>query len=101
MLTSETYFRCLSIMHARSTFDSIDQLSAEQELPLGGPESFHVQTLMGKRDIPELELCARQIIALMATDGCTKPLLISLALKDHSMETITAIVNQMKEMRVW
>lgn len=56
---------------------------------------------MGKRDIAELELCARQVIALMAADGCTKPLLMSLALKDHSMETISPIVNKMKDLRVW
>lgn len=57
--------------------------------------------LMGKREVAELELCARQIISAMEHDGCSKPLLLSIALKEHSIETITAVINKVKELRVW
>lgn len=56
---------------------------------------------MGKREVPELELCARQVLELIENDGCAKPLLISLALKDHSIETIKAVIAKVKSLRAW
>lgn len=60
-----------------------------------------VKTLMGIRDLPELEFCARAIIGAIANDGCNKTLLISLALKDHSMATVRPIIEKVKQLRVW
>lgn len=68
---------------------------------MGGAQSYGVTVLMGKREVPELELCARQVLAVMEKDGCTKPLLISLALKDHSIGSITAIIEKIKGLRAW
>lgn len=71
------------------------------DVTLAGTESFATQVLLGKRDVPEIELCGRNIMGFMKADGCTKPLLLSLALKDHSISTIRAVVEQVREMRVW
>lgn len=76
-------------------------ISASVEVTLAGAESYNVQVLMGKRDVPELELCARSIMSLIKADGCMKPLLISLALKRHNMSTIREIINKVREMSVW
>ncbi|KAI0566704.1 Proteasome assembly chaperone 3 [Gracilaria domingensis] len=76
-------------------------LSASKEVTIAGAESFSVQTLIGIRDIPELELCARTIIAKISENGCAKPLLVSLALRDHSMRTIRAVIEKVTELRVW
>lgn len=70
-------------------------------MTVGGAESFVVKVLLGKRDIPEMELCARTLMSKMAKDGCTRSLLISLALKDHSMQTITGVIKKIQELRVW
>lgn len=77
------------------------QISAVKETTFGGAHAFEVSVLLGKRDIMELQLCARQIIAAMDADGCGKPLLLSIALKDHSMDTICQVVEQVKGLRVW
>ncbi|CAN8076337.1 unnamed protein product [Agarophyton chilense] len=76
-------------------------LSACKEVTVAGAESFSVQTLVGIRGIPELELCARAIISNMSEQGCSTPLLISLALKDHSMRTIRTVIEKVTELRVW
>lgn len=76
-------------------------LSAGFDVTLAGAESYHVQTLMGKRDVPELELCARQVIQAMKTAGCNKPLLLSLALKSHDLPTMHAIIAKIKDIPVW
>lgn len=77
------------------------QISAEKDSAIGGAQSYDVIVLLGKREVPELELCARQVVAMMEKDGCPKPLLMSIALKDHSIGTITAIIEKIKGLRVW
>ena len=76
------------------------QLSAEHEVTISS-QTYVVKTLMGIRDVPELELCARAVIGAMVNDGCEKPLLMSIALKDHGMRTMRMIIEKIKELRVW
>lgn len=72
-----------------------------KEATFGDAHAFEVSVLLGKREIPELQLCARQIVAAMDADGCTKQLLLSIALKDHSVDSIRQVVEQVKGLRVW
>lgn len=76
-------------------------ISASVDVTLAGAESYNVQVLMGKRDVPELELCARSIMSIIKNDGCSKPLLISIALKRHNISTIREVINQVRQMSVW
>eukprot|EP00457_Paulinella_chromatophora_P015996 gb/GEZN01016714.1/.p1 GENE.gb/GEZN01016714.1/~~gb/GEZN01016714.1/.p1 ORF type:complete len:155 (+),score=25.10 gb/GEZN01016714.1/:126-590(+) len=58
-------------------------LQARTESILSGlPEdrTYHVQTLLGRRDDPLLTLCARRLIQNMAESGCNKSLLLSMSL---------------------
>lgn len=55
---------------------------------------------MGKRDVPEIDMCARAIMAAFKAHGCNKPLLLSLGLTNHDMFTIRAVVDQVGRMRV-
>lgn len=40
-------------------------------------------------------------MSIMKSQGCAKPLLLSIAMKDHSMSNIRLVIDQVKEMRVW
>lgn len=77
------------------------KISANREVSLAGVESYNVNVLMGRRDIVEYELCARRIAAIMAQNGCNKPLLLSIALLDHSISTVTAVIEAVKEINTW
>lgn len=77
------------------------QLSAHVDVTLAGAESYVIQVLMGKRDIPEMEFCARNIMSMIKSSGCDKPLLLSLALENHNLPTIRAIIDQVQKMPVW
>ncbi|CAM9757429.1 unnamed protein product [Chrysoparadoxa australica] len=57
-----------------------------------GGKSFHVETLIGRRDDPLLVVCARQLAEQLRSD---KPLLLGLALKDEGRDshTFQAIIN--------
>lgn len=76
-------------------------ISAVKETAFGGAHAFQVSVLLGKRDVPELMLCARQIVQAMDADGCSRPLLLSIALNDHSIDTIRQVVEKVKGLRVW
>lgn len=68
---------------------------------MGGTSSYSVTVLMGKRDEMMMELCARRVLAQMDEGGCEKKLLMSMALKNHSMQHVDAIVNTIMENKVW
>jgi proteasome assembly chaperone 3 len=63
--------------------------------------SFSVNTLMGKRDEPVLELCARRVAEQMLDAGCTKSLLMTLALRDHSPSVLAPIIAALEAHKVW
>ena len=56
-------------------------LAAEKESVLGGGSTFRIDTLLGRRDEPLAELCARQLVEQLAAAGCDRPLLLCLALE--------------------
>ncbi|KAI3748086.1 hypothetical protein L6452_10945 [Arctium lappa] len=78
-----------TIMHAR-----------KEEGMLNNP-TFNVSVIFGKRDEPMLLSCARQLIEQISNSGSSKPLTLSIGLKDHSMETLKAIVSAVIENRLW
>lgn len=88
-------------MYYRTSLTPCTQISAVKETTFGGAHAFEVSVLLGKREVMELQLCARQIVAAMDADGCAKPLLLSIALKDHTVDTIRQVVEQVKGLRVW
>ncbi|XP_062083989.1 uncharacterized protein LOC133790389 isoform X2 [Humulus lupulus] len=63
--------------------------------------TFDVSVIFGKRDEPMLVACARQLIEHISISGSTKSLILSLGLKDHSMETVKGIVAAVVETRLW
>jgi proteasome assembly chaperone 3 len=67
----------------------------------GGRVSFSVSTLVGKRDEPVLDLCARRVAGMMVDAGRPKPLLIALALRDHSASILRPILEAIEALRVW
>lgn len=77
------------------------KVSADVYVSPSGTEQYTVQVVMGKRDVPEIEMCARAIMAAIKAHGCTKPLLLALGLSKHCMMTIRAVVDQVGRMRVW
>uniref|UniRef100_A0A162AKM1 Uncharacterized protein n=1 Tax=Daucus carota subsp. sativus TaxID=79200 RepID=A0A162AKM1_DAUCS len=48
--------------------------------------TFHVSVIFGKRDEPVLVACARQLIEHISNSGSSRPLILSLGLKDHSLD---------------
>ena len=54
---------------------------AQKETVLGGGTTFSTATLLGARDDPLPELCARQLIERTSQSGCNLPILLCLGLK--------------------
>ncbi|KAJ4773497.1 Proteasome assembly chaperone 3 [Rhynchospora pubera] len=59
-------------------------LHARKEESVSTDPTFHVAVIFGKRDEPFLVACARQLIEHISSYGSTRPLVLSLGLKDHS-----------------
>ena len=78
-------------------------LHAERESVLGGGATFRVEALLGRRDDPLPELCARQLAERLAAAGCERPLLLCLGLAPGgaSLEAVRQIVELVMENPVW
>ncbi|XP_054799294.1 uncharacterized protein LOC129303795 [Prosopis cineraria] len=76
-------------------------LHARKEEGMSINPTFNVSVIFGKRDEPMLEACARQLIEHMSSSGSAKPLVLSLGLRDHSTETLKAIVSAVIDNRLW
>ncbi|KAF7135200.1 hypothetical protein RHSIM_Rhsim08G0053800 [Rhododendron simsii] len=63
--------------------------------------TFNVSVIFGKRDEPMLVACARQLIENISSCGSSRPLVLSLGLKDHSAETLKGIIHAVTENRLW
>ncbi|KAG5036231.1 hypothetical protein JHK87_011141 [Glycine soja] len=63
--------------------------------------TFNVSVIFGKRDEPMLVACARQLIEHMSLSGSSRPLVLSLGLKDHSVETLKGIVSAVMDNSMW
>ncbi|KZV45679.1 hypothetical protein F511_02339 [Dorcoceras hygrometricum] len=72
-------------------------LHARKEEGLTVDATFNVAVVFGKRNEPMLVACARQIIQHISDTGSSKALVLSLGLRNHSMETIKAIVSAVTE----
>ncbi|KAI9178099.1 hypothetical protein LWI28_022702 [Acer negundo] len=75
-------------------------LHARKEEGMSDQPTFSVSVIFGKRDEPMLVACARQLVEHISS-GSSKPLVLSLGLKDHSMETLKGIVSAVTENRLW
>ncbi|KAI3852476.1 hypothetical protein MKX03_017765 [Papaver bracteatum] len=63
--------------------------------------TFSVSVIFGKREEPMLVACARQLIEQISSSGSPRTLLLSLGLKDHSLDTLKTIVSSVTENRLW
>ncbi|KAK6913102.1 Proteasome assembly chaperone 3 [Dillenia turbinata] len=76
-------------------------LHARKEEGMSIHPTFNVSVIFGKRDEPMLVACCRQLIEHVSSSGSTRPLVLSLGLRDHSTETLRAIVSAVIENRLW
>ncbi|XP_057983927.1 uncharacterized protein LOC131168487 isoform X2 [Malania oleifera] len=83
-------------------------LQARKEEGVSTQATFNVSVIFGKRDEPMLVACARQLIehismlcCVYSNSGSSRPLVLSLGLKDHSMETLKGIASVVIENRLW
>ncbi|KAL5860479.1 hypothetical protein ACOSQ3_001789 [Xanthoceras sorbifolium] len=76
-------------------------LHARKEEGMSIQPTFNVSVIFGKRDEPMLVACARQLVEHISSSGSSRPLVISLGLKDHSVETLKGIVSAVTENRLW
>ncbi|XP_031265338.1 uncharacterized protein LOC116123721 [Pistacia vera] len=76
-------------------------LQARKEEGMSVNPTFNVSVVFGKRDEPMLVACARQLVEHISRSGSSEPLVLSLGLKDHSVETLKGIVSAVTENRLW
>ncbi|KAK9901267.1 hypothetical protein WJX75_003280 [Coccomyxa subellipsoidea] len=76
-------------------------LTARSDALLEGKHTFTVDTVLGKRDEPALIVCARHMAESIVQAGCSRPLLLCLGLKQHSLDTMRAIIKEVMTHPVW
>ncbi|XP_020213026.1 uncharacterized protein LOC109797405 [Cajanus cajan] len=76
-------------------------LYARKEEGVSINPTFNVSVIFGKRDEPMLIACARQLIEHLSLSGSSRPLVLSLGLKDHSAETLKGIVSAVIDNSTW
>ncbi|GAB2218481.1 hypothetical protein Droror1_Dr00001705 [Drosera rotundifolia] len=76
-------------------------LHAKKEGGVAMEPTYNVMVAFGKRDEPMLSACARRLIEHISSSGSSRSLVLSLGLKDHSMETVKAISSIVIENRLW
>ncbi|GMG99951.1 hypothetical protein Nepgr_001791 [Nepenthes gracilis] len=76
-------------------------LHAKKEDGMAVHPTFNVSVIFGKRDEPMVVACARQLIEHISSTGSSRSLVLSLGLKDHSLETLKAIVTLVTDNRLW
>ncbi|KAK8970888.1 hypothetical protein KSP40_PGU008874 [Platanthera guangdongensis] len=63
--------------------------------------TFSVVVIFGKRDEPLLVAFGRQLIEHISLCGSSRPLVLTLGLKDHSPGTLKEIISVVLENRLW
>ncbi|KAF5204458.1 proteasome assembly chaperone-like protein [Thalictrum thalictroides] len=63
--------------------------------------TFNVSVILGKRDESMLVACGRQLIEHISNSGSSRTLVLSLGLKDHSLETLKGVLSSVIENRLW
>ncbi|TYI20725.1 hypothetical protein ES332_A07G257700v1 [Gossypium tomentosum] len=76
-------------------------LHARKEQGFTVQPTFNVSVIFGKRDELMLLAITRQLIEHISSSGSSMPLVLSLGLKDHSMDTLKGIVSAVIENRLW
>ncbi|KAI4320476.1 hypothetical protein MLD38_033953 [Melastoma candidum] len=76
-------------------------LHARKEEGVTVEPTFSVSVVFGKRDEPMMVACARQLIENISKSATPKPLLLSLGLRDHTLDTVKGIVSAVIENRLW
>ncbi|KAG1334834.1 proteasome assembly chaperone 3 [Cocos nucifera] len=76
-------------------------LRARKEESVSVDPTFNVSVVFGKRDVPYLLACARQLIEHISSCGSSRPLVLSLGLKDHSPGTLKDIISAVIDNRLW
>ncbi|KAK3234018.1 hypothetical protein CYMTET_55712 [Cymbomonas tetramitiformis] len=76
-------------------------LHARQDVAYDGTTTYSVNTLMGKRDEPLLESCTRRLVEVMGTQGCKRPLILTLGLKSHTPTTLKGVMDLIVENKIW
>lgn len=76
-------------------------LQARKEEGVSVHPTFNVSVIFGKRDEPMLLACARQLIENISASGSSRSLVLSLGLKDHSTDTLKAVVSTVIQNRLW
>ncbi len=69
----------------------------------GGP-TYTTSVLLGRRDEPLLQLCARQIVQQAQRAGCAKPILVCLGLSKEASGSVAAVkevVRHVAQCNVW
>lgn len=92
--------RILLIVTQTGTFGTIIEASQDSAYAAGGA-TFSTTVLLGKRDEPLLPLAARQIVEAAAAAGCGKPLMLCLGLRNHSAESIKAVIKAVAQENIW
>ncbi|KAL6518833.1 hypothetical protein OROHE_017586 [Orobanche hederae] len=72
-------------------------LHARKEEGVSVDPTYAVSVVFGKRDEPMLVACARQLIEHISNSGSRKALVLSLGLRDHSMDMLKGIVSAVIE----
>ncbi|KAL6551487.1 hypothetical protein OROGR_007641 [Orobanche gracilis] len=103
-----------TILHARS-FSGVNSFHREASMKEAGHLSktldfvlvkeegvsvdptYAVSIVFGKRDEPMLVACARQLIEHISNSGSRKALVLSLGLRDHSIDMLKGIVSAVIE----
>ena len=77
-------------------------LHAEKET-VGGGSTYRVETLLGRRDEPLAELCARQLAERLDAAGCDRPLLLCLALERDALTpaAVKQVLQAVEQHPVW
>lgn len=76
-------------------------ISATQDAAFDGTTTYSTTVVLGKRDEPLLQLCARQIVELAGAAGYKKPMLIGLGFKQHSMQLVKQVMQVVSSENVW
>lgn len=78
-------------------------LHAEKETVLGGGATYRIDTLLGRRDEPLMELCARQLAERLGGANCDRPLLLCLALERAvlTQQVVKQVVELVLQHPVW
>jgi len=77
-------------------------IKARKDLDIEGSSSYTIHTMLGKRD-PNVEVYARRLIEITSSQGCPKPIIVSISLKkdNNDPQTFKQVISVIAENRVW